>query len=85
MPGIISRHVKMIIIIPHVKLPYKTSIDEQLIFSTITPCYSNGEYYHSFAIATGDSRKYQSVTVMLCNTNVRTVPSCQKMLNINGA
>ena len=46
-------------IIPHVNFPYKTSIDEQLIFYDITCCYSNGEYHHVFAIAAGDIIKYQ--------------------------
>ena len=40
--------------------PYKTSIDERLIFFTITHCYSDSEYCHPFAIAGGDSIKYQS-------------------------
>ena len=46
--------------IPHVNSPYKykTSIDERLIFYTITCCYSDGEYCHSFAIAAGDIVKY---------------------------
>ena len=41
------------IIIPHVNSPYKTSIDERLIFYNITRCYSDGEYCHVFAIAAG--------------------------------
>ena len=48
------------IIIPHMNSPYKTSIDEQLIFYNITRCYSDAEYGHSFAIAAGDIVKYQS-------------------------
>ena len=48
------------VIIPHVNSPYKTSIDEGLIFYHITRCYSEGEYCHSFAIAAGDIVKYQS-------------------------
>ena len=48
------------IIIPHVNFPYKSSIDERLIFYNITRCYSDGEYCHSFAIAAGDIIKYQS-------------------------
>ena len=48
------------IIIPHVNSPYKTSIDERLIFYNIPRCYSDGEYCHSFAIAAGDIIKYQS-------------------------
>ena len=47
-------------IIPHVNSPYKTSIDERLIFYNITRCYSDGEYCHSFTIAAGDIVKYQS-------------------------
>ena len=42
------------VIIPHVNSPYKTSIDERLIFYNIPRCYSDGEYCHSFAIAAGD-------------------------------
>ena len=42
------------IIIPHVNSPYKTSLDERLIFYNITRCYSDGEYCHVFAIAAGD-------------------------------
>ena len=30
-------------IIPHMNFPYKTSIDERLIFYNITRCYSDGE------------------------------------------
>ena len=41
-------------IIPHVNFPYKTSIDERLIFYNIPRCYSDGEYCHSFALAAGD-------------------------------
>ena len=43
-----------IVITPHVNSPYKTSIDERLIFYNITRCYSDGEYCHSFAIAADD-------------------------------
>ena len=43
-----------VIIIPHVNSPYKTSIDERLIFYNIPRCYSDGEYCHLFAIAAGD-------------------------------
>ena len=42
------------IIIPHVNSPYKTSIDERLIFYNITRCYSSVESRHPFAIAAGD-------------------------------
>ena len=48
-------------IIPNVNSPYKTSIDEQLIFYNITRCYSDAKYCHSFAIAAGDIVKYQSL------------------------
>ena len=41
-------------IIPHVNSPYKTSIDERLIFYNITRFYSDDEYCHSFAIAASD-------------------------------
>ena len=41
-------------IIPHVNSPYKTSIDERLIFYNITRCYSSVESRHPFAIAAGD-------------------------------
>ena len=37
-------------IIPHVNFPYKTSIDERLIFYNITRCYSKGEYCHASVI-----------------------------------
>ena len=46
------------VIIPHVNSPYKTSIDERMIFYNIPRCYSDGEYCHSFAIAAGDIIKY---------------------------
>ena len=51
-----------LIIIPHMNFPYKTSIDERLIFYNITHCYSNGEYCHMFVIAAGDIITYQAVT-----------------------
>ena len=54
------KHRALIVIIPHVNSPYKTSIDGRLIFYNITRCYSDGEYCHSFAIAAGDIIKYQS-------------------------
>ena len=53
-----------IIIIPHVNSPYKTSIDERLIFYNITRCYSDGEYCHVFAIEAGDIIKYQGGHMM---------------------
>ena len=50
------------IIIPQVNFPYKTFIDERLIFFyTSTGYYSDSKYCHSFVIAAGDSRKYQSL------------------------
>ena len=52
----------LLIIIPHVNSPYKTSIDERLIFYNITCCYSDGEYCHVFAKAAGDIIKYQGAT-----------------------
>ena len=57
------------LIIPYVNSPYKTSIDERLIFYNITRCYSDGEYCHSFAIAAGDIVKYQSF--IWCATAMR--------------
>ena len=71
------------IIIPHVNSPYKTSIDERLIFHNITRCYTDGEYCHLFAIATGDIIKYQGGHMMR-NADARTVRSCQEMINSNG-
>ena len=44
--------------------PYKTSIDEPLIFYNITRCYSDGEYCHVFAIAAGDIITYQGGHMM---------------------
>ena len=72
-----------LIIIPQVNFPYKTSIDERLIFSNITRCYSNGEYCHMFAIAAGDIIKYQGGHMMR-NAHARTVRSCQETFNSNG-
>ena len=71
------------IIIPHVNFPYKTSIDERLIFYNITRCYSNGEYCHVFAIAAGDIIKYQGGHMMR-NADARTVRSRQETFNSNG-
>ena len=70
-------------IIPHVNFPYKSSIDERLIFYNITRCYSNGEYCHVFAIAAGDIIKYQGGH-MLRNADARTVRSRQETFNSNG-
>ena len=58
------------IIIPHVNSPYKTSIDERLIFYNIIRCYSDGECCHVFAIAAGDIIKYQGGHMMR-NANAR--------------
>ena len=69
------------IIIPHVNSPYKTSIDERLIFYNITRCYS--EYCHFFAIAAGDIIKYQGGHMMR-NANARMVRSRQETFNSNG-
>ena len=73
----------IIIIIPHVNSPYKTSIDEGLIFYNITRCYSDGEYCHLLAIAVGDIIKYQGGHMMR-NADVRTVRSSQETFNSNG-
>ena len=71
------------IIIPHVNSPYKTSIDERLIFYNITRCYSDGEYCHAFAIAAGDIIKYQGCHMMR-NADARTVRSRQETFNSIG-
>ena len=63
--------------------PYKTSIDERLIFYTITRCYSDGEYCHVFAIAAGDIIKYQGGHMMR-NADARTVRSRQETFDSNG-
>ena len=73
----------IVIIIPHVNSPYKTSIDERLIFYNITRCYSDGECCQVFAIAAGDIIKYQGGQMMR-NANARTVPSRQETFNSNG-
>ena len=70
-------------IIPHVNSPYKTSIDERLIFYNITRCYSDGECCHVFAIAAGDIIKYQGGHMMR-NADARTVRSRQETFNSNG-
>ena len=69
-------------IIPHVNYPFKTSIDERLIFYNITRCYSNGAYCHVFAIAAGGIIKYQGGHMMR-NADTRTVRSRQE-INRNG-
>ena len=69
-------------IIPHVNSPYKTSIDEQLIFYNITRCYSSGEHRHPFAIAAGDIIKYQRGHMMR-NADAHTVRSRQETFNSN--
>ena len=71
-----------IIIIPHVNFPYKTSIDERLIFYNITRCYSNGEYCHVFAMAAGDIINQGGHKMR--NADARTVRSCQETFNSNG-
>ena len=70
-------------IIPHVNSPYKTSIDERLVFYIITRCYSDGKYCHVFAIAAGDIIKYQGGH-MMPNADARTVRSRQETFNSNG-
>ena len=57
--------------------PYKSSIDQRLIFYNITRCYSDGEYCHVFVIAAGDIIKDQGGH-MMHNANARTVRSRQK-------
>ena len=69
--------------IPHVNSPYKTSIDERLIFYNITRCYSDGGYCHLFAIAAGDIIKYQGGHMMR-NADARTVRSRLETFNSNG-
>ena len=63
--------------------PYKTSIDERLIFYNITRCFSDSEYCHVFAIAAGDIIKYQGGH-MMCNADARTARARQETLNSNG-
>ena len=60
--------------LPHMNFQYKTSIEERLIFYIITRCYSNGQYFHLFAIAAGYSRKYQ-YGHMMRKADAHTVPS----------
>ena len=82
----VAHHVTTLIfyiIIPHVNSPYKTSIDEQLIFYNITRCYSDGEYCHVFAIAAGDIIKYHGGHMMR-NADAPTVRSRQETFNSNG-
>ena len=71
------------IIIPHVNSPYKTSIDERLIFYNITRCYSDSKYCHVFVIAAGGIIKYQGGH-MMCNADARTIRSRQETFNSNG-
>ena len=75
-------------IIPHVASPYKTSIDERLIFYNITRCYSDGEYCHVFAIAAGDIITYQGGHMMrghmMRSADAPTVRSRQETFNSNG-
>ena len=58
-------------IVSNVNFPYKTSIDEWLIFCTITRCYSDDEYYHSFVIATGDTVFEIISPLVWCKTPMR--------------
>ena len=46
-------------IIPPMNSPYKTSIDERLIFYNIT---RSCEHHHPFAIAAGDIKNIRAVT-----------------------
>ena len=69
-------------IISHVNFPYKTAIDERLIFYNITRCYSNGECCHVIPIAAGDIVKYQGGHMMR-NAYARTVRSRQETFNSN--
>ena len=71
------------VIIPHMNFPYKTSIDEQLIFYNITSCYSKGEYCQVFAIAAGDIIKYQGGHMMR-NADACMIRSHQETFNSNG-
>ena len=73
----------LLIIIPQVNSPYKTSIDERLIFYNISRCYSDCEYCNVFAIAAGDIIKYQRGHMMR-NADGRTVRSRQETFNSNG-
>ena len=68
-------------IIPRMNSPYKTSIDERLIFYNITGWDS--EYCHVFAIAAGDIIKYQGGHMMR-NADACTVHSRQETCNSNG-
>ena len=63
--------------------PYKTAIDERLIFYDITRCNSDGECFHVFDIAAGDIIKYQGGH-MMCNADAPTVRSRQETFNSNG-
>ena len=72
-----------LVIIPHVNSPYKTSIDERLLFYNITRCYSDGKCRHVFAIAAGDIIKYQGGHMMR-NAYARTVRSRQETFISNG-
>ena len=63
--------------------PYKTSIDERLIFYNINRCYSDGEYCHVFAIAADGIIKYQGGQMMR-NADARTVRSRQETFTSNG-
>ena len=78
----ITLYIINYIIIPHVNFPYKTSIDELLIFYNITGCYSNGEYCHVIAIVAGAIIKYQGGHMMR-NADASTVRSRQETFKSN--
>ena len=44
--------------------PSKTSLDDLLIFYTITHCYIDGDYCQAFSITAGDNMKYQGGDMM---------------------
>ena len=81
--NVLIRSCILVFIIPHVNFPYKTSIDERLIFYNITRYYSNGEYCHVFAIAADDIIKYQGGHMMRI-ADARTIRSHQETFNSNG-
>ena len=70
-------------IIPHVNYPYKTSLEERLIFYNITGSFRDGEYCHVFVIAAGDTLKYLGGHMMR-NADAGMVRSHQDTFNSNG-
>ena len=60
----IDKRLVFYFIMPYVNLQYKTFIDERLIVYAITRFYRNNKHYHEFAIAVGDSIKYQGGHIM---------------------